>query len=166
MKILILFIILISNVALGASMNHIGEKGKISEIDRTIYIRMFDNYFLPDQIKIKKGETIKFIIENFGELVHEFNIGTKKMHINHETEMMKLIENEILLGDKIDYKKMKELAKTDHSMSHSHSNSVLLEPRKTGEIIWKFNVNTKIEAACNIPGHYESGMIFNLIIIE
>ena len=166
MKILIFLIILISNVALGASMNHIGEKGKTSEIDRTIYIRMFDNYFLPDQIKIKKGETIKFVIENFGELVHEFNIGTKKMHINHETEMMKLIENEILLGDKIDYKKMKELAKTDHSMSHSHSNSVLLEPGKTGEIIWKFNVDTKIEAACNIPGHYESGMIFNLIIID
>ena len=127
---------------------------------------MFDNYFAPDQIDIKKGETIKFIIENFGELVHEFNIGTRKMHINHETEMMKLIENEILLGDKINYKKMKELAKTDHSMSHSHSNSVLLEPGKTGEIIWKFNVDTKIEAACNIPGHYESGMIFNLIIIE
>ena len=166
MKILIFFIILISNVALGASMNHIGEKGKTSEIDRIIYVRMFDNYFAPDQIDIKKGETIKFIIENFGELVHEFNIGTKKMHINHETEMMKLIENEILLGDKINYKKMKELAKTDHSMSHSHSNSVLLEPGKTGEIIWKFNVDTKIEAACNIPGHYESGMIFNLIIIE
>ena len=147
-------------------MNHIGEKGKTSESDRIIYVRMFDNYFSPDQIDIKKGETIKFIIENFGELVHEFNIGTKKMHINHETEMMKLIENEILLGDKIDYKKMKELAKTDHSMSHSHSNSVLLEPRKTGEIIWKFNVDTKIEAACNIPGHYESGMIFNLIIID
>ena len=166
MKILIFLIILISNVALGASMNHIGEKGKTSEIDRIIYVRMFDNYFAPDQIDIKKGETIKFIIENFGELVHEFNIGTKKMHINHETEMMKLIENEILLGDKINYKKMKELAKTDHSMSHSHSNSVLLEPGKTGEIIWKFNVDTKIEAACNIPGHYESGMIFNLIIID
>ena len=166
MKILIFFIILISNFALGASMNHIGEKGKTSEIDRIIYVRMFDNYFVPEKINIKKGETIKFIIENFGELVHEFNIGTKKMHINHETEMMKLIENEILLGDKIDYKKMKQLAKTDHSMAHSHSNSVLLEPRKTGEIIWKFNVDTKIEAACNIPGHYESGMIFNLIIID
>ena len=25
--------------------------------------------------------------------------------------------------------------------------------------IWKFSKNTKLEAACNIPGHYESGMV-------
>ena len=54
---------------------------------------------------------------------------------------------------------MKELAKKDHSMSHSHSNSVLLEPNQSGEIIWKFNTNTDIEIACNVPGHYEAGMI-------
>ena len=27
------------------------------------------------------------------------------------------------------------------------------------DLIWKFNTDTKIEAACNVPGHYESGMI-------
>ena len=73
--------------------------------------------------------------------------------------MMKLIENEILLADKIDKKKMKEMAKKDHSMSHSHANSVLLEPNENAEIIWKFNTETKLEVACNIPGHYETGMI-------
>jgi len=72
---------------------------------------------------------------------------------------MKMVENEILLVDKIDKKKMKELAKKDHSLSHSHSNSVLLEPDQSGEIIWKFNTNTDIEIACNVPGHYEAGMI-------
>ena len=56
-------------------------------------------------------------------------------------------------------KKMKEISKKEHSMSHSHANSVLLEPNKSGEIIWKFNTNSKLEAACNVPGHYESGMI-------
>ena len=54
---------------------------------------------------------------------------------------------------------MKEAAKTDHSMAHSHSNSVLLEPKKSADLIWKFSKNTKLEAACNIPGHYESGMV-------
>jgi len=72
---------------------------------------------------------------------------------------MKLVENEILLADKIDKKKMKEMAKKDHSMSHSHDNSVLLEPNENGEIIWKFNTEANLEAACNIPGHYEMGMI-------
>ena len=38
---------------------------------------MYDNYYEPSNIKIKKDETIKFVVENVGELVHEFNIATK-----------------------------------------------------------------------------------------
>ena len=140
-------------------MSMIGEKGKLSEVTRVIEIKMYDNFYEPNEIKVKKGETIKFEVYNFGEFVHEFNIATKEMHLKHQPEMMKLVENELLLGERIDKKKMKEMAKKDHSMSHSHSNSVLLEPNKEGEIIWKFNTEAKLEAACNIPGHYETGMI-------
>ena len=147
------------SISLAASMSIIGEKGKLSEVNRVIEIKMYDNFYEPNEIKVKKGETIKFKVYNFGELVHEFNIATKKMHLKHQPEMMKLVENEILLGDKIDKKKMKEMAKKDHSMSHSHANSVLLEPNEEGVIIWKFNTEAKLEAACNIPGHYETGMI-------
>ena len=143
-------------------MKMIGEKGKLSEISRTIEIKMYDNYFEPNEIIIKKGETIKFIVSNYGELVHEFNIATKEMHIKHQPEMMKMVENQILLADKIDKKKMKEMAKKDHSMGHSHSNSVLLEPNQSAELIWKFSTDTNLEAACNVPGHYESGMVANI----
>jgi len=159
MKKFILLFILIPNISLAASMSMIGEKGKLSEVNRVIEVKMYDNFYEPNEIKIKKGETIKFKVYNFGELVHEFNIATKKMHLKHQPEMVKLIENEILLADKIDKKKMKEMAKKDQSMSHSHANSVLLEPNEDGEIIWKFNTEVKLEAACNIPGHYETGMI-------
>ena len=143
-------------------MKMIGEKGKLSEVSRTIEIKMYDNYYEPKEIKIKKGETIKFIVHNYGELVHEFNIATKEMHIKHQPEMMKMVENEILLADRIDKKKMKEMAKKDHSMGHSHSNSVLLEPSQSAELIWKFSTDTNLEAACNVPGHYESGMVANI----
>ncbi|AEA81783.1 copper-binding protein [Candidatus Pelagibacter sp. IMCC9063] len=44
-------------------------------------------------------------------------------------------------------------------MSHSHSNSLLLEPNKRGEIIWKFSTNKELEIACNVPGHYQAGMV-------
>ena len=159
MKKFILLFILIPNISLAASMSMIGEKGKLSEVDRVIEVKMYDNFYEPNEIKIKKGETIKFKVHNFGELVHEFNIATKEMHLKHQPEMVKLVENEILLADKIDKKKMKEMAKKDQSMSHSHANSVLLEPNEDGEIIWKFNTEAKLEAACNIPGHYETGMI-------
>ena len=159
MKKLILIFFIIPNILFASSMKMIGEKGKLSEVNRTIEIKMYDNYFEPNEIKIKKGETIKFIVSNYGELVHEFNIATKEMHIKHQPEMMKMVENQILLADKIDKKKMKEMAKKDHSMAHSHSNSVLLEPNEIGEIIWKFSTTANLEAACNVPGHYQDGMI-------
>ena len=159
MKKLILIFFIIPNILFASSMKMIGEKGKLSEVSRTIEIKMYDNYYEPKEIKIKKGETIKFIVSNYGELVHEFNIATKAMHLKHQPEMMKMVENEILLVDRIDKKKMKELSKKDHSMSHSHSNSVLLEPNQSAELIWKFNTNADLEAACNVPGHYEAGMI-------
>ena len=159
MKKLILIFFLIPNILFASSMKMIGVKGKLSEVNRTIEIKMYDNYFEPNVLNIKKGETIKFIVYNYGELVHEFNIATKEMHIKHQPEMAKMVEHEILLADKIDKNKMKEMSKTDHSMSHSHSNSVLLEPNQSAELIWKFNTDASLEAACNIPGHYESGMV-------
>ena len=162
----ILFIIItlfFSSSAYSASMNMIGEKGDPDKIDRVVNIKMYDNYYEPNVVKIKKGETIKFIVENLGELVHEYNIGTKEMHVKHQPEMQKLIDHEIILGDKIDKVKMKKMSKMDHSLGHSHANSVMLEPKKTGELIWKFSKDINLEMACNIPGHYETGMVGNLI---
>tara|TARA_B100001778_G_scaffold125523_1_gene103098 strand:+ start:50 stop:547 length:498 start_codon:yes stop_codon:yes gene_type:complete len=160
-KILLLFI-LIPSISVAGSMNMIGKKGNPSEVEKVIKVKMYDNYYEPKKFKVKKNQTIKFIVYNYGELVHEFNIATKEMHLKHQPEMMRMMENEILLADRIDKKKMKELSKKDHSMSHSHSNSVLLEPNEIGEIIWKFNTDTNLEIACNVPGHYESGMIASI----
>ena len=137
----------------------IGFKGKESDINRVIKVKMYDNYYEPNSFQIKAGETIKFEVENLGELVHEFNIANKMMHIKHQPEMEKMVENEILLADSIDKEKMKKMAKMDKAMAHSHSNSVLLEPKQKGNIIWKFDNAINIEIACNVPGQYQVGMI-------
>ena len=161
-KIILLFF-LIPSISIAGSMNMIGEKGDPADVVKVIKVKMYDNYHAPSEFEIKKNQTIKFIVYNYGELVHEFNIATKEMHLKHQPEMMKMVENEILLVDRIDKKKMKELSKKDHSMSHSHSNSVLIEPSDSAEIIWKFNTEVELEVACNVPGHYESGMIAKII---
>ena len=163
MKYLFIIIFLFTTNSIAASMSMIGEKGDPNNIDRVINIKMYDNYYEPNLINIKKGETIKFIITNLGEMVHEYNIGTKEMHIKHQPEMQKLIDHEIIIFDKIDKKKMKEMSKKDHSLAHSHSNSIMLEPKTQGEIIWKFSKDIELEMACNIPGHYESGMVGKII---
>ena len=159
-RLIIIFSILIPSICFASSMKMIGEKGDINDVTKVITVKMFDNYYDPNQITVKKGETVKFIVKNMGELVHELNIATKEMHIQHQPEMAKMVEHEILLADRIDKNKM---AKMDHAMAHKHANSVLLEPNDTGEIIWKFSTSAKLEIACNVPGHYEAGMIAKII---
>ena len=156
----IIFTLLFLNSLAFADKNmKIGSKGNLADVTRVIKVVMYDNYYEPSSFQIKEGETIKFEVENAGMLVHEFNIANKMMHMKHQPEMEKMVENEILFADSIDKDKMKKMAKMDKSMGHSHSNSVLLEPKQKGDIIWKFDNAVNIEVACNVPGHYQAGMI-------
>ncbi len=161
MKIItILFTILFLNSLAYADKNmKIGSKGNETDVTRVIKVVMYDNYYEPSSFQIKEGETVKFEVENAGMLVHEFNIANKMMHMKHQPEMIKMAENGILLAFSIDKEKMKKMAKMDKSMGHSHSNSLLLEPKQKGDIIWKFDNAVNIEVACNVPGHYRAGMI-------
>ena len=156
---LIILFTLISFKSFADKNMMIGSLGKVQEINRTIKVVMYDNYYEPNSFNIKSGETIKFEVVNAGELVHEFNIANAMMHKKHQPEMEKMVENEILLAGSIDKDKMKKMAKTDKAMAHSHSNSVLLEPKEKGDIVWKFENAVNIEIACNVPGHYQVGMI-------
>ena len=156
----IVFTLLFFNSLAFADKNmRIGSKGNVADVTRVIKVIMYDNYYEPSSFQIKEGETIKFEVENAGMLVHEFNIANKMMHMKHQPEMIKMAENGILLAFSIDKEKMKKMAKMDKSMGHSHSNSVLLEPKQKGDIIWKFDNAVNIEVACNVPGHYQAGMI-------
>tara|TARA_S200000501_G_scaffold231039_1_gene216677 strand:- start:1503 stop:2006 length:504 start_codon:yes stop_codon:yes gene_type:complete len=155
----LLVLVFLNSFAYADKNMKIGSKGKESEVSRVIKVVMYDNYYEPSSFQIKSGETIKFEVENAGMLVHEFNIANKMMHMKHQPEMLKMVESEILLVDTIDKEKMKKMAKIDKAMGHSHSNSVLLEPKQKSEIIWRFDNAVNIEVACNVPGHYQVGMI-------
>ena len=148
------------------NMMSVGTEGKSDEVTRVIKIKMYDNYFEPNTFNFKAEETVRFEVENFGELVHEFNIANAMMHKKHQPEMQKMVENEILFGDSIDRKKMRKMAKIDKSMGHQHSNSVLLEPKEKQDLIWKFSKAQNIEIACNVPGHYDVGMIAKVKITQ
>ena len=156
---IILIISFINSLAYADKDMKIGSKGNLNDVNRVVKVVMYDNYYEPSSFKIKAGETIKFELVNAGELVHEFNIANKMMHMKHQPEMEKMVEKEILFANSIDKSKMKKMAKIDKSMGHSHSNSVLLEPKQKGDIIWKFDNAVNIEIACNVPGHYQVGMI-------
>ena len=138
----------------------IGEPGKASKVNRIITIVMKDNFYEPKIVSVKLGETILFKIVNKGDVLHEFGIGTARMHKAHQKEMAAMMENEIIEVDRINHEKMKmDGGGSGHAMKHDDPNSILLEPGKSGEIIWKFTKQKELEFACNIPGHYESGMM-------
>ena len=42
---------------------------------------------------------------------------------------------------------------------HDAANMVMLEPGEATELVWTFPSGGSIEYACNIPGHYQSGMV-------
>ena len=157
--IILIFTVSISTALADKSMK-IGKKGKQEDVTRIIKVLMYDNYFEPSSFTVQPGETIKFEVENVGELVHEFNIANQTMHKDHQSEMQKLVEMEIILADSID-----KMSMMDKSMDHSHANSVLLEPKESKDLIWKFENASNIEIACNVPGHYDVGMIAKVEII-
>ncbi|OSQ37482.1 copper-binding protein [Thalassospira mesophila] len=137
----------------------IGAPGKMSDVHRTIKITMEDNFYDKEKIVVRSGETVRFLIENKGEFVHEFNIGTAAMHADHQKEMLIMMEHGALEADKINMSMMKMDMGNGMTMNHDDPNSVLLEPGKTAEIIWTFPKEAELEFACNVPGHYESGMM-------
>ena len=80
-KIIIILLLLSFHSSAYADKNmKIGSYGKLSDVNRTIKVKMYDNFYEPNFFNIKAGETIKFEVENFGELVHEFNIANAIMH--------------------------------------------------------------------------------------
>lgn len=138
-----------------------GEPGKASEASRTVEIVMGDNYFEPEGLEIRAGETVRFVVKNEGEFLHEFNLGTAAMHAEHQEEMMAMMESGMMTATGMSH----DMANMDHSsmdMSghvHDDPNSILVEPGKTQELVWKFAATTGLEFACNVPGHYDSGMM-------
>lgn len=136
-----------------------GEPGKASEVSRTIEVTMGDNYFEPEKIQVKTGETVRFVVKNEGAFVHEFNIGTAAMHAAHQKEMTMMVEHGALEADKINHDMMKMDMGGGKTMEHNDPNAVLLEPGQSEEVVWKFAGSTDLEFACNVPGHYQAGMM-------
>lgn len=104
---------------------------------RTIEVRMTDNMrFTPDRIDVKLGETVRLVVINSGQVMHEFVLGTKQ-ELDEHAELMKKFPN----------------------MEHDEPYMAHVEPGKRGEIIWHFNRAGEFDFACLLPGHYQAGMV-------
>lgn len=141
-----------------------GSVGSASEVSRTIDVVMKDNYYEPENIAIKAGETVRFKVVNEGSLVHEFNIGNADMHEGHQEEMLMMVQHGVIEGGQLNREMMKMDMGNGQTMEHNDPNSVLLASGETAEIIWTFPSDAELEFACNLPGHYQAGMVGDISI--
>ena len=125
-----------------------GEPGKAADVGRTIHLVADDIKFDKKTITVKAGETVRFVVTNKGEMVHDLTLGTEKVQAAHRKEMLEMMNKGMALG----------------KMDHADPNAVMIKPGETKELIWKFKKARSFEFACNVPGHYESGMKGDIVI--
>lgn len=116
-----------------------GELGDAEQPFRTLEIVMTDGpgtmAYTPDKIEVKKGEQVKFVLKNTGQVDHEFLLDSFKSNAKHKLEMEK-----------------------NADMEHEEPNGARLKPNSSKEILWRFTKAGTFEFACLLPGHYETGM--------
>lgn len=135
----------------------IGRPGSPSGDTRTIHVSIFDNSFELEAISVQAGETVRFVVENHGSLLHEFGIGTSSMHADHQAELKVMLKHGMIAADRIVRVTM-DMDMGTGLMAHNDLNSVLVEPAQSSEIVWTFPTGGQLEFACNLPGHYQAGM--------
>lgn len=122
-----------------------GEPGDPKKPARIVQVTMGETdgkmMFMPMKIDVKKGEQIKFVLRNNGELEHEFVLATTGENLKHAEAMKK-----------------------NPDMEHDDPNAKRLAPKKADEIVWKFTKTGQFEYACLIPGHRESGMMGTVVV--
>lgn len=119
-----------------------GIAGDAKAAKRTITITMLDTMrFSPDKIEVKQGETIKLVIKNQGNMLHELVIGTKPELQTHAALMVKF-----------------------PNMEHDEPYMTHVPAGKAGSIVWTFNQTGEFDFACLIAGHYTAGMLGKIIV--
>ena len=149
-----------SMFAAGAAFAH-GEKPHAAKIDytkaeqhpfgiaadpkkaaRTMRVDMADTMrFTPAEVKVKRGEAVRFVITNKGKQMHEMVLGTMD-----------------------ELKKHAELMKKHPGMEHDEPHMAHVPPGKTAEMGWRFNKAGTFYYGCLLPGHFEAGMIGKVVV--
>ncbi|MDB6141630.1 MAG: copper-binding protein plastocyanin/azurin family [Pseudomonas sp.] len=154
------------SLPLMASSDHtysFGHASPAAQATRTIEVTLGDMYFQPKSLQVKAGETVHIVVTNKGQLLHEFNLGDAAMHAAHQQEMLKMQQSGMLQPTGMNHAAMDM---SHGAMKHDDPNSVLVEPGKTAELTWTFSKASDVQFACNIPGHYQAGMMGKVEIVD
>lgn len=119
-----------------------GREGDPAKVRRTIRFDMSDAMrFTPAAIAVKRGETVRLVATNKGQVLHEMVLGTPD-----------------------ELKKHAEMMKKFPDMEHEEAHMTHVKPGQTGAIVWQFTEPGEFQFACLIPGHFEAGMVGKVVV--
>jgi uncharacterized cupredoxin-like copper-binding protein len=119
-----------------------GRQGDPARAARTITIGMSDAMrFTPAEVRVKQGETVRFVVKNNGKAMHEMVIGTLE-----------------------ELKAHGEMMKKHPTMEHDEPYMAHVAPGKSLEIVWTFTKPGEFHFGCLVPGHFDAGMIGRIIV--
>jgi uncharacterized cupredoxin-like copper-binding protein len=119
-----------------------GRPGDPAKIDRTVPIAMSDAMrFSPANLRLRRGETVRFIASNEGKVLHELVLGTDE-----------------------ELRKHAQLMRRFPDMEHDEPYMTHVKPGAKGDIVWTFDKAGTFSFACLIPGHFEAGMVGTVVV--
>ncbi len=123
-----------------------GEPAQAGDADRTVEIAADEMDFSTESVQVEPGETVRFVVENTGEVQHAFTLGTPDGQVGHEEEMEGM--------------PMEEMA----GHMRDEPNGLVVQPGETKSLTWRFAEGGPVQFACHIPGHYPAGMKGRIVV--
>ncbi|NER61941.1 copper-binding protein [Pseudomonas sp. MAFF212428] len=157
----------LSSMPLLAAPGHdyaFGAPAAAAQATRTVEVVMGDMYFEPRALTVKAGETVRFVLLNQGQVAHEFNLGDAAMHARHQQQMAAMQGQ--MDHSAMGHGGMDHAAMGHGGMRHDDPNMLMVAPGQRAELTWTFSQSTPIQFACNVPGHYQAGMVGTLTIAQ
>jgi uncharacterized cupredoxin-like copper-binding protein len=114
-----------------------GRAADPAKAQRTILVEMQDGYrFVPNEIEVRTGEVVRFVVVNAGRQMHEMVLGTMKDLEAHNAQMRK----------------------NPQGMHHDGPDMAHVAPGKSGVIAWQFTRPGEFYFACLVDDHFQMGM--------
>ena len=128
--------------AISTEEKEFGRQGDPKKVSRTINIDMADTMrFTPAELSFKRGDTIRFVVKNKGQVLHEMVIGTRKELVEHA-----------------------ELMKKHPTMEHDEPYMAHVSAGKQETMVWQFTKSGEFYYGCLVPGHFEAGMVGKIVV--
>jgi uncharacterized cupredoxin-like copper-binding protein len=125
-----------------AEQTAFGRAADPKKAKRTVRVEMTDQMrFHPAEITVKRGEAVRFVPVNKGQVMHEMVLGTMD-----------------------ELKKHADLMRKHPGMEHDEPHMAHVAPGKSGEMGWQFTKAGEFFYGCLIPGHFDAGMIGKVLV--